>query len=79
MDLAEKEDQEAEILSKLLPPLLTPEQIDAHLQELHSAVPADPKRAQGVLFKEFYSKVDKSSVDPNVLKERVQNFLATLS
>lgn len=65
------------MLNQLLPPLLSADVIDAHLLSLADAIPktTNPRQAQGLIFKEFYAKVDKSAVDSNLLKERVQVFI----
>ncbi|KAF8836424.1 GatB/YqeY domain-containing protein [Paxillus ammoniavirescens] len=71
-DLAEKESREAEILSAFLPPLLTDAEIDRVLQEVIAECPHDsnPKKILGLVFKSFYSKVDKSNVDSDLVKKR---------
>jgi len=76
-DLAEKERQEAELLSKYLPPPLSYIEIDQHIKEIMDSVPAgyDPRRLQGHIFREFYFKVDKSTVDPILVKQRAQMLL----
>ncbi|KAF8894938.1 GatB YqeY domain-containing protein [Gymnopilus junonius] len=76
-DLAEKEHREADILSKFLPPLLSSADIDAHVKAIVDNLPAgtDLKKSSGFIFKEFYSRVDKSTVDPNLVKERTQNLV----
>ncbi len=42
-----------------------------------NAIPsgADPLKVSGLLFKEFYSRVDKPLVDSNLVKERAQALL----
>lgn len=76
-DLADKEQHEAELLSKFLPPLLSPVKIDQHIKEILDGLPAgyDPRKLQGYIFKEFYLKVDKSTVDPILVKQRAQALL----
>jgi hypothetical protein len=56
-------------------------EIDAQLMAIMDALPKDldPKKLIGVIFKEFYSKVDKSSVDANLVKERAQNLIKFLT
>ncbi|KAF9264202.1 GatB YqeY domain-containing protein [Marasmius fiardii PR-910] len=79
-DLAEKELKEAAILNEFLPPLLTPEQIDNHLHEILSTLPPDQQKspkAVGAIFKIFYSKVDRSSVDTDLVKNRLNGILST--
>ncbi|KAF4620658.1 hypothetical protein D9613_000575 [Agrocybe pediades] len=81
-DLAEKEQKEADLLSAFLPPLLSTTQIDDELKAVIKNLPAgggDLKKHLGAVFKEFYAKVDKSTVDPNVVKHRAQELLATQS
>lgn len=60
--------------------LSTPD-IDAHLKAALAALPAgsDPRKALGLVFKEFYAKVDKNQVDANVLKERAQELMKAAS
>lgn len=76
-DLADKEQQEAELLSKFLPPLLSQTEIDQHIKEIMDNLPTgyDPQKLQGHVFKEFYIKVDKSMVDPLLVKQRAQVLL----
>ncbi|KAK7035236.1 hypothetical protein VNI00_012003 [Paramarasmius palmivorus] len=82
-DLAEKELKEAEILSDFLPPLLGQDQIDSHIQEVISTLTPQEKAAgpkiTGKIFKSFYGKVDKSTVDPELVKKRVGVLLAEAS
>ncbi|KAI0373566.1 GatB/YqeY domain-containing protein [Pilatotrama ljubarskyi] len=82
-DLAEKEQQEAAILQSFLPPLLPQAEIDRVLQEvlasplIAEAVRKGPaQKALGQVFKAFYAQVDKSSVDPELVKQRAQALLA---
>lgn len=76
-DLAEKEQLEVELLSKFLPALLSIPDIDAHISAILDTLPAgtDPRKASGLIFKEFYARVDKSMVDSNQVKERAQALL----
>jgi uncharacterized protein YqeY len=76
-DLAEMEQEEALLLSKFLPRQLSTSEIDTRLKEIVDALPKDldPRRSIGVIFKEFYSKVDKSSVDANLVKQRAQDLI----
>ncbi|KAF8972936.1 Yqey-like protein-domain-containing protein [Flammula alnicola] len=78
-DLAEKEQQEAELLSKFLPPLLSTTEIDTHIKAAVDALPVgtDPRKSLGLVFKEFYSRVDKSTVDANLVKQRAQELLSS--
>ncbi|KAI0692531.1 GatB/YqeY domain-containing protein [Cerioporus squamosus] len=82
-DLAEKEQHEAAILQAFLPPLLPEADIDGVLREV-VATPAiaeavakgPPQKALGQVFKVFYAQVDKSSVDPDLVRRRAQALLA---
>lgn len=76
-DLAEKEAREAEIISAFLPPMLSEAEIDKVLKELASNCPRDdnPKKALGLIFKSFYSKIDKANVDPDLVKSRAEALL----
>ena len=76
-DLAEKEQKEVEILSKFLPPLLSSADVDIHVTAILDSLPAgtDLKKSSGLIFKEFYSRVDKSTVDPTLVKERTQSLV----
>jgi uncharacterized protein len=80
-DLAKLEQEEVVLLSKFLPPQLSTIEIDAQLIAIMGALPKDldPKKLIGAIFKEFYSKVDKSSVDANLVKERAQNLVKSLT
>ena len=73
-DLADKENKEAHILSQFLPPLLSEAEIDDLLSNILSTLPAgtDQKRCQGQVYKQFFSKVDKSLVDTNLVKKKLQ-------
>lgn len=79
-DLAEKEDREAEILAKFLPPLLSEAEVDRILTEIIESLPVGVEKAKstGRIFKEFYLKADQSRVNPNVVKQRTAEMLATL-
>jgi len=80
LDLAEKENHEAEILSKFLPPLLSEAVIERTLTEIIDALPAgaEKQKYMGKVFKEFYSRVDQSNVDPNIVKKRAAALLARI-
>ncbi|KAF9047305.1 Yqey-like protein-domain-containing protein [Panaeolus papilionaceus] len=72
-ELAEKEQKEAELLSALLPPLLSEAAIDGHISSILETVPlTDGKKSLGLVLKEFYSRVNKSEVDSNLVKQRVE-------
>ncbi|GLB37254.1 putative yqey-like protein [Lyophyllum shimeji] len=77
-ELADKELRETEILSRFLPPLLSEAEIDHALRQVIGSLPADvdPKKALGRIFKEFYLKVDKSSVDTALVRQRADTLLA---
>ncbi|KAJ7497123.1 Yqey-like protein-domain-containing protein [Mycena latifolia] len=72
-DLADKEMLEAKILSQFLPPLLSEADIDSHLQKILDDVPKPPK--PGNIFKLFYSIVDRSTVDSEMVKKRLDVLL----
>jgi len=76
-DLAEKEAREAEIISAFLPPMVSQAEIDRVLREVASSCPHDgsPRKALGLIFKSFYSKIDKANVDPNLVKSRAEALL----
>ncbi|KAI0746193.1 GatB/YqeY domain-containing protein [Earliella scabrosa] len=85
-DLAEKEQQEAAILHAFLPPLLPASDIDRVLTDvLASPEVADavtkgpPQKALGQVFKAFYTQVDKSTVDPDLVRQRAQALLSETS
>lgn len=77
LDLAAKETQEAEIISAFLPPMLSEAEIDKVLKEVALTCPQDgnPKKVLGLVFKSFYSKVDKANVDPDLVKSRAKTLL----
>jgi uncharacterized protein YqeY len=62
-----------------LPPLLSQAEIDRVLQEAIAECLQDsnPKKVLGLVFKSFYSKVDKSSVDSDLVKSRASALLNT--
>lgn len=72
--MAEKEDQEAELLNSILPPLLTVEQIDEHLDAILKSLPVggNSKRSMGIIFKEFYGRVDQGIVTGDLVKQRIK-------
>jgi len=79
-DLADVEEREADILSAFLPPLLPESEIDRILRDILVEVedkPAgDPRRSLGQVFKAFYAKIDKSTVDTDLVKSRAENLLS---
>ncbi|KAK7472892.1 hypothetical protein VKT23_001000 [Stygiomarasmius scandens] len=78
-DLAEKELREAELLSEFLPPLLSETDIDIKIRESITALgiipPTNDRKALGQLFKHLYAHVDRSSVDTDLVKRRVETAL----
>ncbi|TFY75337.1 hypothetical protein EWM64_g8676 [Hericium alpestre] len=79
-DLAEKEEHEANLLDAFLPPLLSEADIDRVLKTIipeQRAEGEDNKRAMGKVMKAFYSKVDRSTVDPQLVTARVGALLAS--
>ncbi|KAI0298559.1 Yqey-like protein-domain-containing protein [Russula brevipes] len=81
-DLAEKEQQEADLLARFLPPLLPEAEIDGILKEVISEQAplsqdgSHKRKSIGKLLKSFYVKVDRSSVDPDLVKRRAEALLA---
>ncbi|KAI0266691.1 Yqey-like protein-domain-containing protein [Gloeopeniophorella convolvens] len=80
-DLAGKEEREADYLARFLPPLLPEAEIDRVLRDviLEQAPQskADPRKSLGMVFKAFYTRVDKASVDPELVKRRAGVLLST--
>ncbi|KZT19711.1 GatB/YqeY domain-containing protein [Neolentinus lepideus HHB14362 ss-1] len=77
-DLAEKEKKEVELLSSFLPALLSESEIDRFLKEVMDTevdVGENPRKAAGKIYKAFYMKVDKSLVDPDLVKRRAEALL----
>ncbi|KAJ7755702.1 Yqey-like protein-domain-containing protein [Mycena maculata] len=72
-DLAEKEILEVNLLSQFLPPLLSEVDVDNHLKKILGGHPSPQK--PGIIFKKFYSVVDRSTVDPKMVKKRVERLL----
>jgi uncharacterized protein YqeY len=72
--LAEKELREEQVLSQFLPSLLSESDIDAHLQKILDDSQETPPRL-GNIFKAFYNIVDKSTVDPTLVKKRLELML----
>ena len=75
-DLVAKELQEAEFLARFLPPLLPEAEIDRILKrvisEQLSETHVDPRKSIGKVFKAFYAKVDRASVDPDLVRRRAE-------
>ncbi|KAJ6555500.1 GatB YqeY domain-containing protein [Mycena sp. CBHHK59/15] len=78
-DLADKELREGQILSRFLPPLLSEADVDTYLRKILDDLPKDatPRQRLGNIFKMFYSVVDKSTVDPEMVKKRLQVLLGS--
>ncbi|KAH9846282.1 Yqey-like protein-domain-containing protein [Lenzites betulinus] len=82
-DLAEKEREEAAYLHTFLPPLLPAADIDRALATvlatpaIADAAKAGPaQKVLGQVFKAFYAQVDKSTVDPDLVRQRALALLA---
>ncbi|KAI0256041.1 Yqey-like protein-domain-containing protein [Lactifluus subvellereus] len=80
-DLAEREQQEANFLARFLPPLLPEAEIDGILQEVIAAeqvseAQGKPRNSIGKVFKAFYARVDRASVDPDLVKRRAEALLS---
>ncbi|KAJ7124913.1 Yqey-like protein-domain-containing protein [Mycena epipterygia] len=73
-DLAEKEILEANLISRFLPPLLSETDIDIQLKKILNDLPKDSQKP-GNIFKMFYSVVDKSTVDSDMVKKRLNALL----
>jgi uncharacterized protein YqeY len=69
-----------DFLARFLPPLLPQADIDRILKEIIteqiSLTQNDLRKALGKVFKTFYSRVDKASVDPDLVKRRAEAILA---
>ncbi|KLO18381.1 GatB/YqeY domain-containing protein [Schizopora paradoxa] len=87
-DLADTEQREAAVLSDFIPGSMTSAQVDDVLarilteQQQQQAPGTDflssnPKRAMGTIFKAFYSQVDKSLVDSQMIKEKVEALVSS--
>lgn len=65
-------------MSAFLPPLLVESEIDRILQDVldEHKPEGDLRRALGKLLKAFYAKVDKSTVDANLVKKRAETLLS---
>lgn len=79
-DLAVKEKQEHTFLISYLPSLLPEVEIDRVLRPIvdglkATAKPGESKKLIGHAFKSFYSQVDRSRVDPDVVKKRTEALL----
>jgi len=79
-DLATKEREENAFLAAYLPPLLPEAEIDKVLDPIISglkatAKPGESKKLIGLVFKSFYSQVDRSTVDPDLVKKKAEAWL----
>jgi uncharacterized protein len=77
VDLAVKEQEEATLLSGLLPPLLSEDEIDRHLRGAIEEAGAKDVKSLGLVLKAFYSRVDSLIVDKNLVKRRLQFLLSS--
>ncbi|KAG0704664.1 Yqey-like protein-domain-containing protein [Suillus ampliporus] len=79
-DLAQKEQREADILASFLPPLMSEADIDCILNEViaETTLNGDPRRILGQVYKTFYSKVDKSNVDTEIVKRKAEALLLSI-
>ncbi|KAF9071016.1 Yqey-like protein-domain-containing protein, partial [Rhodocollybia butyracea] len=81
-DLAEKELLEASVVEQFLPPLLSSAEVDHAIQTVLTSLAIspdnDPRKATGRIFKAFYAQIDRSQVDPNLVKARVDIALNSL-
>ena len=79
-DLVAKERQEADFLARFLPPLLPEAEINCILKgvisEQLSETHVDPRKSIGKVYKSFYAKVDRASVDPDLVRRRAEALLA---
>lgn len=76
-----KEKEEHTFLTSYLPSLLPEAEIDKALKPIVSglkaaAKPGESKKLIGLVFKSFYSQVDRSTVDPDLVKKRADALLA---
>jgi len=53
---------------------LTSDEIDEHLKAVLASLPADSdrKKSMGIIFKEFYLRVDQANVVGDVVKKRLE-------
>ena len=68
-------------LTSYLPLLLSEAEIDKVLKPVIDGVratlkPGESKKLVGLVFKSFYSQVDRSNVDPDLVKKRAEALLA---
>ncbi|KAG6862309.1 hypothetical protein C0995_016007 [Termitomyces sp. Mi166 len=76
-DLADGLLREAEIIENFLPPLLSDTDIDEALRQAIAALPAEaqPQKSRGQIFKNFYQRIDRSTVDTSLVKQRADALL----
>ena len=79
-DLATKEKEEHAFLTAYLPSLLPEAEIDKVLKPIVDDLKAraksgESKKLIGLVFKSFYSQVDRSTVDPTLVKQRADTLL----
>lgn len=75
-DLADGLLQEARIIEKFLPPLLSMIDIDEAIHQAIATLPAGTQPQRGQIFKTFYQTIDRSTVDTELVKQRVDALLA---
>ncbi|KAG5352224.1 hypothetical protein C0989_003230 [Termitomyces sp. Mn162] len=75
-DLADGLLQEAAIIEKFLPPLLSATDIDEALCQAIAALPEAAQKSHGQIFKIFYQEIDRSAVDTNLVKQRLNTLLS---
>ena len=65
------------MLQLFVPPLLSEAEIDRKLSDIISELKPQPgdKRALGLIFKQFYSAVDRSAVDTDLVAGRAKALL----
>jgi len=86
-ELADAEKREAAALSEFIPPSMSSAQVDEVLNRIFQQhqqqapdsefLSSNPKRAMGIILKAFYSQVDKSLVDSQMIKDKVQTLLSS--
>jgi uncharacterized protein YqeY len=81
-DLAGKEQREVVILSNFMPPSLSEDETDRILRDIVrelSIAGSISGNVLGKVSKEFYSRVDKSTVDPVFVTKRARALLSSFS
>jgi len=76
----EREQREADLLQVFVPPSISEADIDRVLREVFSEQNVIPgkgnsRKALGTVFKAFYAKVDRSSVDSELVRIRAETLL----